>query len=405
MAKWSNKFKLLKTLAIQFARLGPYHIARIDSAVEALADSDWNVVAIETAGTDSTYAWEKKTKQQSWTCHTVFPDAEWESIPSHTIRKKFTKALNQLQPDAIAIAGWGTPDARACLSWCKKNEAKAIAMSETREVDGQRSWWKELIKHHLVSQFNAALVGARSHRDYLVKLGVSPESIQFGYNVVNNRYFTKESGRFRVADSSLNLRSYFLASNRFIERKNLDRLISAYAEATNDTDSSAKNWDLCLLGDGSLMPQLKTQATNAGLTIAEVAPWETCQKDQGEPKVFFPGFKQIEELPRFYAHAGCFIHPALEEPWGLVINEAMACGLPILSSANVGAAEELVENGVNGWAFDATDVGQIVEAMKRIAALEFEGIRGLEQASVRILEERCPTEVFGQGLKDLLRVI
>ncbi|MGC6458297.1 MAG: glycosyltransferase, partial [Akkermansiaceae bacterium] len=105
------------------------------------------------------------------------------------------------------------------------------------------------------------------------------------------------------------------------------------------------------------------------------------------------------------AHAGCFVHPALEEPWGLVINEAMACGLPILSSANVGAAEELVDDGVNGWAFDAADVGQIAEAMGRIAALEFEEISALGQASVRILEERCPTEAFGQGLKHLLRVI
>lgn len=392
-------------LAIHFGRLGPYHIARIGSAVEALAGTGWNVIALETAGTDATYAWKKETGKQSWTRHTVFPDGEWESILSRTIRSEFTKVLDELQPDAIAIAGWGAPDARACLSWCQKNGAKAIAMSETREVDGQRTWWKELIKQRLVSQFDAGLVGAHSHRDYLVQLGLPEEKIQLGYNVVDNHYFTTEADRIRREDASLNLRPYFLASNRFIERKNLDRLVSAYAEATSHTDSSAKAWDLCLLGDGSLMSQLKTQAARAGLTIAEVAPWETREEDLGEPTVFFPGFQQIEELPRFYAHAGCFVHPALEEPWGLVINEAMACGLPILSSANVGAAEELVDDGVNGWAFDAADVGQIAEAMGRIAALEFEEISALGQASVRILEERCPTEAFGQGLKHLLRVI
>ena len=123
-------------------------------------------------------------------------------------------------------------------------------MSETREADGQRTWWKEIVKKRLVRQFDAGLVGAQSHRDYLVKLGLSPESIQFGYNVVNNHYFTTEAHHYRQEDSYQNLRPYFLASNRFIERKNLDRLVSAYTEATSHTGSSAEAWDLCLPGDG-----------------------------------------------------------------------------------------------------------------------------------------------------------
>ena len=141
-------------------------------------------------------------------------------------------------------------------------------MSETREADGQRTWWKEIIKQRLVSQFDAGLVGAHSHRDYLVKLGLPSEAIQFGYNVVDNHYFTTKADRLRQEDASLTLRPYFLASNRFIERKNLNRLVSAYTEAISDTDPSTKAWNLCLLGDGPLMPQLKTQVSNAGLTLS-----------------------------------------------------------------------------------------------------------------------------------------
>ena len=398
MAK-NNKAPLL---AIQFARLGPYHIARIDSAIEALAGTGWNVAALESAGTDATYAWKKESGQQSWDRHTIFPDREWESVPSRTTRSEFTIALDQLQPDAIAIAGWGSPDARACLSWCKKNKAKAIAMSETREADGQRRWWKELIKQRLVSQFDAGLVGAHSHRDYLVKLGLPSEAIQFGYNVVDNHYFTNEANRFRQEDASLTIRPYFLASNRFIKRKNLDCLISAFAEATHTADSNAQHWNLCLLGDGPLMPQLKTQATNAGLTVAEVPPWETRQEDQDKPTVFFPGFRQIEELPRFYAHAGCFVHPALEEPWGLVINEAMACRLPILSSSNVGAAEELVIDDFNGWQFDPKVDRSIQGALSKVTELTKTEKARLGQNSFTHLEKICPTQAFGSGIKTLL---
>ena len=153
------------------------------------------------------------------------------------------------------------------------------------------------------------------------------------------------------------------------------------------------------------MSELKAHSGNSGLRVADVAPWKARQKDENKPVVFFPGFRQIEELPRFYANAGCFVHPALEEPWGLVINEAMACGLPILSSANVGAGEELVDDGVNGWTFDPADEDQIAEAMNRIGLLPTRQLQAMGQASARILEERCPTDAFGQGLVELLREI
>jgi len=122
----------------------------------------------------------------------------------------------------------------------------------------------------------------------------------------------------------------------------------------------------------------------------------------GQPAVYFPGFRQIEELPRFYAHAGCFIHPALEEPWGLVINEAMASGLPVLSSDNVGAAEELVDDGMNGWKFSPENVAGMAAVMQTISAFNFP-LSAFGAASRRILEARSPTRAFGEGLARLLK--
>jgi glycosyltransferase involved in cell wall biosynthesis len=407
--------------------------------------------------------------------------------------------LDEVNPDAIALAGWGLIDARICLAWCRENGAKAIVMSETREADGQRVWWKEFLKSRIVRRFDAALVGGKSHRDYLVKLGMPAERIAFGYNVVDNAYFKAESGK-RKAEIELSRRAsqsaaagdvgghqpsvierrtsgvssqlsafpppFFLASNRFIERKNLSRLIEAYAEylkrgqesevrgqskqeqGTNNEEQSTKHqarpWDLCLLGDGELKADLVAQCQRLGLNVIESAPWEVEERAEGgnlraeggdqeaairaqapsilqssgfspqvsalkfqpsglspQPSIYFPGFRQIEELPRFYAHAGCFIHPALEEPWGLVLNEAMACGLPILSGNNVGAAEELVDEGVNGWTFDAENVDEMARLMGKISAFNFP-LSAFGTASARILEERCPTAAFGRGLAELL---
>jgi glycosyltransferase involved in cell wall biosynthesis len=115
--------------------------------------------------------------------------------------------------------------------------------------------------------------------------------------------------------------------------------------------------------------------------------------------VIFAGFRQVEELPFFYAGAGAFIHPALAEPWGLVINEAMASGLPILSSRNVGAAEELVQEGVNGFSFDPEDLEGLAGLMAQMAGISVEKRLAMGKASERLILEWGP-ERFARGAEE-----
>ena len=425
----------MKRFLIHFARFGPYHHARLRAAHEVLAPLGWEVIGLEIAGMDATYAWdETKSSADDPRVITAFPGRVHEEIKAPEYRKILYPLLDSLKPDAMAIAGWGSTDAVMCLSWCRKHEVRGIGMSETRAADGRRVWWKELAKRYLISRFDGALVGAKSHRDYLISLGMRPERIAFGYNVVENGYFAEECLKVRRSESR-KVERYFLGSNRFIERKNLLRLIEAYAryvrrgqeseDRGQETVNSISNskienpqssivnqsppWPLVLLGDGEQKPSLIAKCHELGLTVQETAPWEQSSISNlqspissANGTVYFPGFRQIDELPRFYAHAGCFIHPALEEPWGLVINEAMACGLPVLSSNNVGAAEELVDDGVNGWTFDPNNVEEMANCMTKISALNFP-LSAFSSASRRILEERAPTIAFGKGLAGLLR--
>lgn len=394
-------------IAIHFTRYGPYHYARLQAAHEVLSPLGWEVIGLETASTDATYEWdEAKGMNDGPKVVTAFPTRVHEEITTAEYRSTLFPLLDALAPTAMAIAGWGSTDAQLCLAWCRKNDVRRFVMSETRAADGKRVWWKELIKRYLISRFDGALVGGKSHRDYLIKLGMRADKIHFGYNVVDNAYFATETPKYRNTETP-GLRPYFLASNRFIERKNLARLIEAYSSYIHSTfnieHSTSVPWDLVLLGDGKLKPALIAQCHVLGLEVIESAPWE----DKGnfecnQPAVYFPGFRQIDELPRFYAQAGCFIHPALEEPWGLVINEAMACGLPILSSRNVGAAEELVVDGVNGWNFDASNFEEMAAAMQRISGCDFP-LSVFGDTSRIILQERCPTRAFGEGLTSLMK--
>ena len=394
-----------KVIAIHFARLGPYHLARLESAVEALGPLGWDVVALETAGSDSTYAWDRtEAGGDGFTRKTIFPDQVFENIPSAEIKRGVFNALDQLRPAAMAIAGWGTVDARACLAWCKKNNARAIVMSETRAADGQRVWWKEWVKSRIVRQFVGALCGGESHRNYLAELGIPKNRIEFGYNIVDNDFFKPSS-------NNLKTEPFFLASNRFISRKNLVRLIQAYAKYAKSFQGSEGTsiWSLVLLGDGELRGELMHHSSVLGLTIVEYDEGQDLKRNSYKFKtpadgeaVVFAGFRQIQELPEFYARAGAFIHPALEEPWGLVINEAMASGLPVLSSNNVGAAEELVIDGDTGFLFDPENIDEMARAMAEMSEMSTDERIAMSHRAMQRLERVAPKRAFGEGLLKLI---
>lgn len=391
-------------LAVHFLRFGPYHLARISSARSALVTRGWDVVGLETAGLDGTYEWKPIECDSDVQRVTVFPGRMVEKIPARELNKGITQALDRLQPSAVAIAGWSDADALACLNWCSRHRAMAILMSETREADGRRNWIKEQFKSWRVCKFDAALVGGKSHQAYLRKLGFQGP-VSCGYDVVDDHFFAREAERWRLAqsDAACQPRPYLLASNRFIPRKNLPKLIEAFAEASASSTAHPSP-DLCLLGDGEQRQALESLCAAHGLTVLHATPWseQACADIAPEPRVLFPGFRQIDELPRFYAHAQALVHPALAEPWGLVINEAMASGLPVISSSNVGAAEELLDEGLNGYCFDPTSTASISLALSRFLALNTEQRKQMGQMSERLLAARCPTLSFGEGLCLLL---
>jgi glycosyltransferase involved in cell wall biosynthesis len=115
-----------------------------------------------------------------------------------------------------------------------------------------------------------------------------------------------------------------------------------------------------------------------------------------------PGFKQYEELPEYYANAGAFIHASTTEQWGLVVNEAMASGLPVLVSNRCGCAADLVKEGVNGWTFDPTNEEQMADLMLRISSDE-EQRKEMGSKSREIIAEWGPAR-FASGISSAIDV-
>jgi glycosyltransferase involved in cell wall biosynthesis len=202
--------------------------------------------------------------------------------------------------------------------------------------------------------------GGAPQADYLTRLGLPSQRVFQGYDVVDNEYFEDKAteSRKQKAESrqkySLPER-YFLASARFTEKKNLPRLLRAYALYRKQGAEPQAPWDLVLLGDGPLRAQLEALRAELGL----------------EQSVHFAGARPYSALPTFYALAGAFVHASTTEQWGLVVNEAMACGLPVLVSHRCGCAPDLVRAGRNGFTFDPGDVEALSALMSKISSLQF----------------------------------
>ncbi len=336
-------------IAIAVQRIGPYHAARMKAAAQVA-----EVVGIEFSRLDATYRWNRIESVPGLATVTCFADAPIEALPGRRVRARVSEVLEGVAADAVAIPGWSSPGAVHTLAWCLDTRTPAILLSESAERDEARAAWKEWVKSRLVRLYSVAVVGGQPHVDYVVKLGQARARTFTGYDVVDNGHFEAGSDAARSdpdrTRSHHNLpRRYFLASSRFIEKKNLERLLDAYAAQVRDAGAAA--WDLVLLGDGDLRAALERRIAALGI----------------EGRVRLPGFRQYDELPAYYGLAGAFVHASTTEQWGLVVNEAMASGLPVLVSDHCGCAPDLVKDGVNGFRFDPYDVESLATRMTELA--------------------------------------
>lgn len=111
------------------------------------------------------------------------------------------------------------------------------------------------------------------------------------------------------------------------------------------------------------------------LVLAGDGPERTALERESGPRVRFPGYVPYPELPALYAAADLFVHPAREERWGVSVQEALACGLPVITSSRVGAAQDLLVSGANGFTYRAGDDAELALRVTQALALRPEEIR------------------------------
>ena len=365
-------------VAVLFDRFGPYHIARLEAAAKYV-----EVIAIEVSGETKEYQWDKVESKVLRNRVTLFANRDSREIPSAELFKTLTQKLDTLKPDVVAVNGWYDRSALSALYWSLENNIPAVVMSESAAGDEKRTWWKEIIKKNIVKQFGAGLVGGSRHADYLKDLGMPPDRIFMGYDVVDNEYFRKTAEEARAEKQKWQQQmalpeNFFLVVSRFIPKKNLAFIIRAYHDYYQQMPGKA--WDLLILGDGPLKSELAQLTNDLGLTR----------------QIRFDGFKQYQELPVYFGLAKTFVHASTVEQWGLVVNEAMAAGLPVVISERCGCVPELVHNGVNGFAINPADQPALTQIMVNLTNGTYNPEKMGEES--RRIVDKLNTDLFGQGL-------
>ncbi len=354
-------------VAVIWANLGPYHFARARALcqVPGLAP-----VFVELAAQERLHPWEMDKGILSARVITLM-DAVYEQCPPYELTRRLTAQLSALAPDVVVVAGYGEVPMRAAARWSKAHGKASIVMFESTQWDHPRKWWKEWPKSLFIRRyFDAGFTGGLSHTQYLHALGMPWERIWEKLSVVDNDYFANASAAAR--DKAVDLRRryhlperYFLYIGRFAPEKNLLRLLEAYQEYRLASDDP---WGLVLVGDGLQNAELLQRA--AALQLKDVV---------------WAGFQQVQELPVYYGLSSCFVLPSTMEPWGLVVNEAMACGVPIVASKRCGCVLDLVKDGENGFTFSPEDVPALARNLAQVASLSEAQRTALGQRSREII--------------------
>ena len=290
--------------------------------------------------------------------------------------------------DAVIVNGWVVKSCLQALWACRRYRVPCLVRGESNTLR-PRAWYKRWIHRVLLSQYSAFLAIGKSNREFYLQNGVDESRIFMTPYGVDNAWFAAQAACHRGNRPALRRQwgipedaFVFLFSGKLIPKKRPQDVIRAMAVA----GGGVRSRHLLMVGDGELRAECERLAAEVGTAVT------------------FSGFLNQSEIPAAYACADCLVLPSdAGETWGLVVNEAMACGLPAIVSDHVGCQADLVEEGQTGAVVPLGDVEALGRVMARLAADGAARERMGAAARVRVAEYSYERAVA--GTLDALEVV
>lgn len=273
-------------------------------------------------------------------------------------KKTLEQLLNSFQPDFCIINGYTGIDQTIAIKYCIKYKIPYGIDSDTPlhiPANPIKAAIKKFYLHNLFDhpfcfgipggtpqKENLEYYGITRERNFSCPMTVSSERIGREYNALPSKTVLKK--KYGVEGKKV-----FLFVGRLEPVKNVELLIDAFVQISKENKDVA----LMIVGDGTLMRSLKEKV-----------------KQSGTNEIYFEGYRVFPELIEYYKVADIFVLPSSFEPWGLVVNEAMICGLPVLISSKVGCETDLVDHNKNGIIFESENTEALLSAMKKMLSVD-----------------------------------
>ncbi|MDR5814301.1 glycosyltransferase family 4 protein [Caballeronia sp. LZ033] len=268
----------------------------------------------------------------------------YEDVPRWRMTMRLTWEVLRTKADLVVLPGYHRPEYWAMLGACIVTGKRRAVFCDSTARDNPRRMLTSIPKRVFFTLCDGYFAFGMRSREYLMSLGAKQDAIfspcqaaamprAFSPDtVVSDRRAHRQGGR-----------PVFLFVGRLSAEKGINTLVEAFRMLKERVPDA----ELRIVGTGPLGNQLKQQVADAGL----------------QDSVQFLGSLQDEPLSREYFGATCMVLPSVREPWGLVTNEALAHGCPVLVSESCGCVPELVVDGVSGYAFPAGDVPALHRVM------------------------------------------
>lgn len=260
------------------------------------------------------------------------------------------QALTRVRPQVLLLHGYNYATNLIALAVAKAIGVRVLLRGDTRlsaRHDG--AWIRRLVKRGIFRQFDGFVSIGTRNAEYYQAMGVSQERIHFSPFSVDNALFDsgpawaemREQMRTRLQIDGESTVVVFAA--KLVARKRAMDLLAAFEEVSRRYPRTV-------------------------LVIAGSGPEERVLRDRAGTgdNVRFVGFRNQSALPVLFAGSDVFVLPSSEEPWGLGVNEAMAAGLPVVVSDEVGAATDLVEGKGTGLIFPVGDISGLAKCVSSL---------------------------------------
>lgn len=310
-----------------------YWPARLNALANELLKNGHSYFVVEISGKGSPYEFAKNNNIPSY-WHLLYPSTAISDINTKELKQTIHHELDEINPDVIIAGAIAFPSGANAVSWAKKNKKKVIIFDDARIEDVQRNFVVNFIKKSIYKCVDAIIYPAEPWLETAYFWGFKKKQVFYGIDVVDNDFW-RGYGNGRTEKGN-----YIIAVGRMIPKKNFIYLLQEYKSYLDQCENT---FDLLLIGDGIEKERLKQFVIESRL----------------ESKVHFLEFQTQERLRELYHNAACSSSSSEYETWGLVINEAMACGLPIIASIKCGATSTLVKDGFNGYTFDPFEKGAL----------------------------------------------